>query len=160
MIYTLLQDGFGKVNNIGQQTQRTLTTDLINDGTALQMQDNSLDEYQDTHVQESLTPQMRYLSNCFRLFINYHLPTASSHTCLPFSDEQADTPYGIAPRLSVLDVGCGISKKFLLIFEIANQGKVTYVGLDPFEVNTDVITSLLTVYSEGFTSTFNISLIV
>lgn len=138
MIYSLTQDGFTKVSDVVEQSQRTLTTELIQDDSALQKQDNSLDEYLDTHVQESLTPEIRYLSTCFRMFINFHLPIHPVDACTSSPAAKSYPLQSIDAKLTLLDVGCGISKRTpLYIRDIASQDRAVYVGLDPFEVSKE-----------------------
>jgi len=136
MTYSLSPVGFRKNGDSNSCSQRTLTTELIEDDAAVHKQNNSLQEYQATHVHESLAPEIRYLVDCFRLFINYHLPRPITRTT-SFSEKDCH-PYDKSLELTVLDVGCGISNRVPLYFrDIADQGRAMYVGLDPLEVITE-----------------------
>ena len=99
---------------------KTIKTELIEDESALAKQADALNEYRKTHEEEALTPNIRYLIRCFQYFIGHHI-----HSLRPAE--------GLA---TILDVGCGIGLRIpLYCREIAEQRRVTYIGLDPFPVN-------------------------
>ncbi|MBL3538289.1 methyltransferase domain-containing protein [Aminivibrio sp.] len=116
--YHITQNGFVDQN---QNLSRTIQTELIEDETAFAKQDNSLDEYKETHEKENLSPQIVYLMYHFRRFIGYQIMT----------NLKQDISY-------TLDVGCEISRKIPLYFrEINDCNKAIYIGLDPIPTNTN-----------------------
>ena len=93
-----------------------IVTELIVDQVQLQKQDNSLDEYKETHENEQHSPIITHLMNEFQSFIALHAMQNNTNG-------------------TILDVGCGISKKYPLYFNRLKNSPLTYIGLDPFEVN-------------------------
>ena len=65
MIYVSSQTGFSNYNDISERPYRILIPELIKDIAALQKLGSSLEEYMDTDLQESLTPEICYVSHCF-----------------------------------------------------------------------------------------------
>lgn len=99
---------------------RTITTELILDSSSLEKQESSIDQYRETHEEEKYPPNILFIIKLFRHFIGYH-------TWLYFRSKNT---------ITILDVGCGISRKIPLYFrEIAEVLNVVYFGLDPIPVN-------------------------
>lgn len=96
---------------------RYIITELISNKTQLEKQENSIDQYQETHEKNNHPPIVLYLMNDFQAFIALNIFNKDNSQAL------------------ILDVGCGISRHFPTYFNRLKNSSLTYVGLDPFEEN-------------------------
>lgn len=108
-------DGNVFINKNGEFSNY-IVTELIVDETQLEKQENSLEEYNETHEKEQHSPIIKHLMNEFQSLIALHTIMNNING-------------------TILDVGCGISKKYPLYFDKLKNSTLTYIGLDPFEVN-------------------------
>ena len=110
-----------KLTNVGFTNEDIastyITTELIEDTVQLEKQDASIDQYMETHLLGKHSDEIIFLMNEFQAFISLNI-------------------IGNLEHKFVLDVGCGISKTYPIYFnKLKNIGFLSYVGLDPFDVN-------------------------
>ncbi len=102
--------------------ERTVIGEYIVDETALQKQDNSFEEYEQTHQDDGNSEEVRFLADQFGDFIS------DTILCHLFSE-------GARP-LNVLDVGCGIGVTLpAYVKRFKDNRLINYIGLDPIPIN-------------------------
>ncbi|MDX4012956.1 methyltransferase domain-containing protein [Aliarcobacter skirrowii] len=112
-MYKLISDHF--LNK--EIRSRTVKTELIMDEKQLELQDNSLEQYKETHELEQHSDEIKYLMSEFESFMALHL----------LSNKKENS--------TILDVGSGISVQHPIYFKNLKNSNLTYIGLDPFEIN-------------------------
>lgn len=111
--------GFSRAPGQGKSKTLLITESAVPGQIWQSKQDNALAEYENTHVQEQLSPA---LHNIYKLFGAYI--SAALH-----GPKEKDAP-------TILDVGCGIGRMRPLYMRRLTDN-AQYLGLDAFEMNME-----------------------